>query len=145
MMDVNVVSYQSAGPILIGMTKEEVRNVMSEKPNDYHNIRGPYTDYFEESNIFVYYTNEDGICEAIEFCEPTIALFNGKPINGIKFIEAMKWLEQFDSEIIYEKYVGLTSYKLGIGIYAPNYDEVENKDEYVEAVIVFKKGYYDKG
>jgi len=144
MVDFNIIPYQSAGPISIGMTKEEVRNVMSEKPNDYHNIRGAYTDCFEESNIFVYYTNADGICEAIEFCEPTIAMFNGKPINGVKFIEAMKWLERFDSETIYEKYVGLTSYKLGIGIYAPKYDEVENSDENVEAVIVFKKGYYDK-
>ncbi|MFJ7936014.1 hypothetical protein [Sporosarcina sp. NPDC096371] len=142
-MEFVVKPYKSIGPIKLGMTKKEIRSVMPEKPEDSHNIRGPYTDYFIKSSLFAYYTEENGVCEAVEFTEPVIALFEGKQLNGIPFAEAKNWLENFDSEMTFEKYVGVTSYKLGIGLYAPKYDEEHEPDAYVEAVIIFKKGYYD--
>lgn len=89
------------------------------------------------------FQEEDGVCEAIEFCEPTKAVFNERPLNGIPFIEAKKWLQNFDNELDEEVGVGVTSYKLGFGLYAPAYDEDEEPDAPVEAVIVFSKGYYD--
>lgn len=116
---------------------------MPEKPEDMHDIRGAYTDFFSNSIVFVYYTEEHGICEAIEFCQPTKALFNGRPLNGVPFIEAKQWLEQFDNALEDEENVGVTSNKLGIGLYAPDYDEDEEPEALVEAVIVFRKGYYD--
>ncbi|MEC0264531.1 hypothetical protein [Paenibacillus anseongense] len=60
------------------------------------------------------------------------------PLNGIRFIEAKQWLKQFDNSLE-EDVVGVTSYKLGIGLYAPDYDEDEEPEALVEAVIVFKK------
>ncbi|MET3696526.1 hypothetical protein ABID53_000845 [Bacillus oleivorans] len=39
--------------------------------------------------------------------------------------------------------MGVTSLKLGIGLYAPNYFMEESPNELVEAVIVFRRGYYD--
>lgn len=145
-MEFVIKPYESVGPIKLGMKKEELRNVMPEKPEDGHVIRGTYTDFFHKSVIFAYYTEENGVCEAIEFCQPTTAIFEGKPINGVPFLEAMNWLKNFDSELKVEKGVGVTSYKLGIGLYAPNYfmdEDHVDPDENVEAVIVFRRGYYD--
>ena len=113
-MEFVIKPYESAGPIKIGMTKEEVRSFMPEAPEDDH-----------------------------YFCEPPIAILEGKPINGVPFIEAKNWLENFDSELEEERFVGVTSFKLGVGLYAPNYYDDEDPTIPVEAVIVFKKGYYD--
>ncbi|SDP23279.1 hypothetical protein SAMN04487897_1528 [Paenibacillus sp. yr247] len=142
-MDFHIKPYESVGPISLGMTKEQVRSVIPEKADEKHDIRGGYTDFFVNSVVFAYYTEENGFCEAIEFCQPTKAIFNGRPLNGVPFIEAKKWLEQFDNELEYEDSVGVTSYKLGIGLYAPDYDEDEEPGAFVEAVIVFRKGHYD--
>jgi spore cortex formation protein SpoVR/YcgB (stage V sporulation) len=125
------------------MKKEEVRSVVPEKPEDSHDIRGPYTDFFCNASLFVYYTDENGGCDSIEFTQPTIAIFEGKPLNGVPYVEAINWLRKFDSELEVEEYVGATSYKLGIGLYAPDYDEKLEPNAKVEAVIVFVRGYYD--
>ena len=50
-----------------------------------------------------------------EFCAPSIAILEGKPINGVPFIEAKNWLENFDAELKEERFVGVTSKKLGGG------------------------------
>lgn len=139
-MNFDIVPYEGAGPLRLGMTKDEVRTVMPEEPDDMHQIRAPYTDVFREARIFVYYTEENGVCEAIEFTEPTIAIFNGKQINGVSFIEAKNWLEKFDDGLNLDE-SGASSPKLGIGLYAPGYDE--DPDSPVEAVIVFTRGYYE--
>ena len=143
-MEFLIKPYESVGPIKLGMTKEELRSVMPEAPNYDHYFWGPYTDHFVQMSFFVYYTGEDGVCEAIEFCDPSIAILEGKPINGIPFIEAKNWLENFDAELKEERFVGVTSNKLGVGLYAPDYYDDEDPTIPVEAVIVFKKGYYDK-
>ena len=94
--------------------------------------------------FFAYYTGEDGVCEANQFCAPSIAILEGKQINGVPFIEAKNWLGNFDSELKEERFVGVTSNKLGVGLYAPDYYDDEDPTIPVEAVIVFKKSYYDK-
>ena len=116
---------------------------MPEKPDDDHYFRGPYTDYFIKSSLFAYYTGENGVCEAIEFCQPTTGMFQGKPLNRVPFIEAMNWLKNFDYNLKVEEFIGVKSFKLGIGLYAPNYFMKEDPEESVEAVIVFRKGLYD--
>ncbi|WP_341322165.1 hypothetical protein NSQ62_01455 [Solibacillus sp. FSL H8-0523] len=135
--------YESVGPIKLGMTKEGIRRVMPEEPEDDHYFRGPYTDHFVQMSFFAYYTGEDGVCEAIEFSDPSIAILEGKPINEVPFIEAKNWLEKFDPELKEERFEGVTSNKLGVGLYAPNYYDDEDPTIPVEAVIVFRKGYYD--
>ncbi|MDW0117952.1 hypothetical protein QTL97_13490 [Sporosarcina thermotolerans] len=142
-MEFCIKSYDSVGPIKLGMTKEEIRSLMPEKPWDSHDFRGPYTDYFIASGLFAYYTGEYGVCEAVEFTEPTIAIFENRRINGVPYIEALNWLKKFDDELKVERFLGATSYKFGIGLYAPNYDEEQEPDVHVEAVIVFRRGYYD--
>lgn len=144
-MEFIIKPYESVGPIKLGMTKEEIRSVMPEAPRDSHYFfGGTYTDKFDQMRFFAYYTGEDGICEAIQFCAPSIAILEGKPINGGPFIEAKNWLENFDSELKEERFVGVTSNKLGVGLYAPDYYDDEDPTIPVEAVIVFRKGYYDK-
>ena len=63
-MEFVIKPYESVGPIKLGMTKEEIRSVMPEAPEDDHYFRGPYTDHFVQMSFFAYYTGEDGVCEA---------------------------------------------------------------------------------
>ena len=133
-MEFVIKPYESVGPIKIGMTKEEIRSVMTEVPSNNHYFRGPYTDDFVQSGLFAYYTGEDGVCEAVEIVDPIIVILEGKPINGVPFIEAKKWLENFESELKEEEFVGVTSFKLDVGLYAPNYYHDEDPAIPVEAV-----------
>ena len=138
-----IKSYEGVGPLKLGMTKEAMRAAMPEEPGNDHHFRGPYTDHFSQSSVFAYYTAEHGICEAIEFCYPTIGILEGKPLNSVPFKDAKNWLQSFDNELNEEKFVGVTSHKLGVGLYAPDFYDEEDDHTPVEAVIVFRKGYYD--
>lgn len=142
-MEFVIKPYESVGPIKLGMTKEEIRNIMPEAPDIHHIVRDTYTDFFMELLFFAYYTGEDGVCEAVEFCDPSIAILEGKPINGVPYIEAKNWLEKLDPDLEEERDVGVKSYKLGVGLYAPDYYDDEDPTIPVEAVIAFRKGYYD--
>ena len=142
-MEYGIKSYEGLGPIRLGMTKEEVRAVMNEDPANRHYFRGPYTDVFEEYGIYVYYTAENGFCEAIEFVLPTVGVLYGKPINKLPYFEVKKWLEQLDNELEEEAFLGAKSYKFGISLYAPQAYAEGQEDWLTEAVMVFRKGYYD--
>jgi hypothetical protein len=142
-MEYVIKSYEGLGSIRLGMTKEEVRAVMHDEPADYHYFRGPYTDVFEKAGIYVYYTAENGVCEAIEFVLPTVGVLDGKPINKVPYFEVKKWLKQLDNELVEEAFLGAKSYKLGISLYAPEAYAEGQEDWLTEAVMVFRKGYYD--
>ncbi|MDQ8739454.1 hypothetical protein [Paenibacillus sp. LHD-38] len=142
-MEFIIKPYESAGPITIGMTKEQVRSAMSDRPEKNHIIRGTYTDFFSETCVFVYYTEENGVIEAIEFCEPTKAIINGQLLNVVPFFEAKKVLQKYDKDLVEELGSGVTSYKLRIGLYAPKYYVEDDPGTPAVAVIVFRKGYYD--
>jgi hypothetical protein len=64
----------------------------------------------------------------------TLTLFN------VSYESAEEQIAEWDDKL--EKTnTGFTSYKFGVGAYAPNKDDSPN--EMIESVIVFRKGYYD--
>ena len=96
-------------------------------------------DFFESLGIFTYY-NPSGTLEAIEFVRPAKPCYGGVNLLEAGVNEIKKILIEHDSGIE-QTDDGLTSYKLGIGVYAPDTDENPNLPP--ESVIAFAKDYYD--
>lgn len=78
--------------------------------------------------------------EAIEFVYPAkVELFEYK-LFELSYDKIKTVLFNYDKEL--EKDMdGLTSYELGVGIYAPS--SMKNRNPQVESIIVFNAFYYD--
>ncbi|MEA1230309.1 hypothetical protein ODQ17_13115 [Acinetobacter sp. IRS14] len=97
------------------------------------------TDGYDELGINIYYDSTDEVI-ALEFYEPAQVVFKGIELFKLPASEAYKLMATLDKDIAIDE-DGLTSFKLGIGLYEPNYEEEPMLP--VESVIVFVEGYYD--
>lgn len=67
-------------------------------------------------------------------------MFQGIDLFKLTYAELKCYVKKQDL-MIKKDGAGFTSYKLGIGIYAPSAET--EPDELVEGIIIFKNGYYD--
>jgi hypothetical protein len=140
-MDLIISPYVGVGKIEFGMTKENVTEIINSKLKRCQELTfGPgYKETYEFCHI---YYDKKGHCEAIEFFEPANPLFFGERLMSQPFSQVRQLIKDSD-ELIRVDETGLTSFKFGIGVYVPFWDDDE-EDTQVEGVIVFKKGYYDR-
>lgn len=140
-MELNIISYVSIGPIKLGMTRSEIRNILNSKVTEFTKSQESEntTDSFDELGIHVYYKDGD-MCEAIEVFEPANPTFNGNILVGVPFMQVRELLQKHDKELSIDT-DGIVSIQLGISLYI---NGVEEGNEPVEAVMVFEKGYYDE-
>jgi hypothetical protein len=124
-----------------GMTVFEVRRLLNGDFESFkRNIYSGYPcDYFLKLNCFAYYKSS-GLLEALEFVDDANLLFAGERLLNAAAADAKKALESVDKSVEMD-FDGATSYLLGIGFYAPGWDDDDTVK--VESVIVFEKGYYD--
>ena len=97
------------------------------------------TDAFMDNSLQIFY-DHDGLCEAIEISTPLECSVNDISLEGQPYEQTKSKLYKFDSELD-EDEAGLTSYVLGISLYAPSH--VEHPHSLIESILVFKQGYYD--
>jgi hypothetical protein len=140
-MNLSIDPYIGVGPIKFGMDIEEVRRAIGLSFTTFKKTPEDLipTDAFDEAGIHVFY-KPTGICEAVEMSDPANPVFKGQSFIGKSFSEIREWFRSQDEDIDADD-SGLTSFKYGIGIYAPNAEE--QPDDPVEGVIVFERGYYD--
>lgn len=138
-MEFIIDSNVGAGNILFGMTSQQIQNVLSAKPKKFKKFEDDEfdTDAFDWCHV---YYKKPGVCEAIEFFEPAVVIFKGQNLIGKSFQDVKSLFLKHDKSVELDS-SGLTSYKFGIGIYAPFAQK--EPSEPLEAVIVFEKGYYD--
>jgi hypothetical protein len=124
------------------MTQDEARRAMQAPHTSFmKDLRnGVPTDAFLDHSVHVFY-DDSGRCEAIEFYGPSTVLLDDKNLLHIPYSEAKSIVRAIDPAIE-EDGAGFTSYRLGVGAYAPSH--VEYPDDPSESIIVFKQGYYDK-
>jgi hypothetical protein len=143
-MNLEIKPYIGVGPIRFGMTRDEVLRIVGHpvitvKPF----LKGPHagipTDAFDELGIHVFY-KIGYLCEAIEMYLAADPTFNGQRLIERPFDELFTWLRTLDDNVKVDD-TGLTSFKLGFGLYAPSCEE--SPSDAVEAVIAFESGYYD--
>lgn len=144
MMELNIIPFQSVGNINFGASPENIRSVINFPLKSF--VKGPVSDIptpadsFDDGGIYIYYDNSN-VCDAIEFFSPALLTFQGKLLIDQPYKEVSEWLASIDKNITYDD-SGLKAHSLGIGIYAPNFEENERPDELVESVIVVSKGYW---
>lgn len=135
----NIKPYVGVDDINLGMTVMQIEALQGEPAGKIKRGSDPglLSDVYPD--FFVYYKNP-GICQAIEFHKPARVFFENHNLLEEPYQRIVGHLRQLDSELIIDD-DGLTSYKFGIGIYAPSAD---GDPSYVaESVIVFERGYYD--
>jgi hypothetical protein len=138
-MRYDIISYAGAGNLRLGMTIVEIESLCgaSLKKIRRGSDEGLLTDAYPE--FFVYY-KKPGLCSAIEFHKPAAVFFNGVNLLDEPYARVLDAFKKLDKNISIDK-DGLTSNKLGIGLYSPSFKEVPSLP--AESVIIFERGYYD--
>jgi hypothetical protein len=133
--DLNLISYQGIGPILLEMKREEIRNIFDENPR---NFNLDPTDYFE--NVHIEYDSD--ICLSISLLPPLKPKFRGIDLLGDRSIFQLGiWLESMNG-VIEADTIGIVTFRFGFSLYVPDIDIFQ--DESPEAVTIFRVGYFDK-
>lgn len=98
------------------------------------------TDHYEKEGLILGYLNPSFLLRYVILTDPCEAFFENKDLLAMNYAECLAFMRQFDEQIIEEEYVGFTSYKYGIAIYAPN--GTEDSQCEIEAVTIGAKGYF---
>lgn len=133
-----ITSFVGVGDIKFGMSRNCVHDVMKWHIFKEISRYGEMSDYYQDIGFFVYYDNSQNVV-AMEFHEPVNLKYNEVNLLNVSAKEGYVLMESWDESVEIDE-SGLTSFNLGIGFYAPNFQE-ENYNP-VESVIVFSKDYY---
>src|SRR5208283_3578225 len=108
-MKLQLIPYESLGPIRFGMRREEVKMVVSVPVKAYRKTpkSSTLTDAFVGEGIHVYYDEQDA-CIAIEVASPSMPLWRDRSLIGDPFSSSLDWLKSLDPNIVVED-SGLTS------------------------------------
>lgn len=140
-MDLVINPYIGIGNLKLGMTQSQIRSTLNSSFESFN--RNQYSeipeDHFSDLGIFIEYKQPD-VCDSIQLVKPLNPIWRGKQLLDTPFSELVKWFLEIDPDRELDD-TGFTSYKYGVGVYAPNYKE--DPDCLPESIIIFSKGYYD--
>ncbi|MDR2910780.1 MAG: hypothetical protein LBV47_05390 [Bacteroidales bacterium] len=100
------------------------------------------SDHYRDEGLMLGYFTDDLKLAYVILSDPCEVIFEGEDLMSMNYHECLDFMKKFDENIEEEEYVGFTSYKYGISIYAEN--AAEDPDCDVEAVTVGKEGYFKK-
>ena len=141
-MTLDIHPYVGVGPLKFGMSVTDIRNAMNAPVKSFKKSPSSEMDVddFSDLGIHVHYRSP-GICEAIELAKPAAPIFQWRDLLNQPFSKLREWFDGMDENLEVDE-AGLTSYKFGIGLYAPFAED--EPDGQAESVIVFERGYYDR-
>jgi len=133
------IEIEGKGLIEFGMSREEVRKVVSEGFKSFMlglDDEVP-TDTYQEASIRFFYNPETKFFEAVAIEAEHEVIFQDKHIFQEDYKTMRDWFVKEDekSEVDDDDF---TSYKFGVGVSA--FDEDENLDK-VGSILIFNKGY----
>ncbi len=141
-MKIEIFPYIGFDEIKFGFTRGQIRSLINDIVNPFYRTKESKiaTDSFDSLGIFINYDETDR-CEAIEFVRPLVEpFFLNKNLFGLSYSNLLDWFHGLDDNID-EFDAGFTSFKYGIGFYAP--DKIEDPNLPCEGMIIFREGYYD--
>ena len=128
------------GRIFFGMTRKRVRSFFKETPEEL--LIGDSdipTDSYYEVNLKFFYKKPD-ILRSIVIASDLDPILQDKHLLITPYQQIEAWFKKIDSNLKIEDHEGLTSYKFGIGFWAPDADEDES--EYLaESIYIFEKNF----
>jgi hypothetical protein len=136
-----VRSFESAGPLVLGMTRYEVRRALK---SDFRPVRKVQTDttlsdQFLDPLSVAFYDTDDRL-EAVEVSDDVVLDWNGILLIGRSAkaiyddVKPHSGRAEIDDD-------GVIFHDLGFGFYAPGWRQ--DATEMNQSVIVFKKRYYE--
>ncbi|TFF33955.1 hypothetical protein [Mucilaginibacter psychrotolerans] len=141
-MDYTIYPCESLGNIALGLPRDQIRLLLKESYQEFYRNQFSKvpTDFYQGSGLFINY-NESLFCEAIEIVQPAKPTLFSVKLLEVSYESVEEQIKEWDEKLEITK-TGFTSYKFGIGAYAP--DKYEFPNEVVESIIVFRKRYYDE-
>ncbi|MFJ1378452.1 hypothetical protein [Capnocytophaga canimorsus] len=138
--------FEKVGELKFGMDRNSINNRLNTKfePIFEKTLGGVefVTDHYDNLGVMLGYFTKDFKLSYVVLSDPCEAIFEGEDLLAKTYSECLEFMKQFDSDIEEEEYVGFTSYKLGIAIYAPN--STDDPDCNIEAVTVGEVGYFQR-
>jgi hypothetical protein len=98
------------------------------------------TNDFFENGLALGYLNTEFLLKYIILTPPCEAIFENRDLLAMNYQECLDFMKKHDENIEEEEYVGFTSHKYGIAIYAP--DATDDRECSIESVTVGKQGYF---
>jgi len=140
-MDYTITPYESLGNIPLGLHRNEIRKLLKEPYTEFYRSESSKVpiDFYVGLGLLINY-EENFLCEAIEIVKPANPILFTIELLNLPYASVEEQIAEWNDGLKI-MYTGFTSYKFGVGVYAPNRDDSPN--EVSESVIVFKKGYYD--
>lgn len=134
--------YIGAGEIKLLMSRVEIRSILtieSAYEEFYRTTQSKVSsDHFKKIGLVANY-DENNLCDSLEFYSPAKLIFSEIDLLEMSYKGIFNYFKKNDQEIE-EDDSGFTSYKYGIGIYAPY--KTDDPLEKIESVIIFKRNYY---
>ncbi|WGU69372.1 hypothetical protein QIU18_07085 [Capnocytophaga canimorsus] len=138
--------FEKVGELKFGMDRNSINNQLNTKfePVFEKTLGGVefVTDHYDNLGVMLGYFTKNFKLSYVVLSDPCEAIFEGEDLLAKTYSECLEFMKQFDSDIEEEEYVGFTSYKLGIAIYAPN--ATDDPDCNIEAVTVGEVGYFQR-
>ncbi|MFJ1366399.1 hypothetical protein ACILDU_08135 [Capnocytophaga canimorsus] len=138
--------FEKVGELKFGMDRNSINNQLNTKfePVFEKTLGGVefVTDHYDNLGVMLGYFTKNFKLSYVVLSDPCEAIFEGEDLLAKTYSECLEFMKQFDSDIEEEEYVGFTSYKLGIAIYAPN--ATDDPDCNIEAVTVGEIGYFQR-
>ena len=135
-----IESYIGAGPVRLGMTREEIRHALGVPVEEHRKTQWDelLDDVFGSLGIVVAY-RKPGVCEFIEFGGIVFPTLKGESFLGRPYRDVQRWFEAHDPMISLDG-TGLISLAFGVTIFASG--AVKAPDEPVESVGIFEREYF---
>ncbi len=121
--DQDIIPFRGIGPLLFGMTKEDVRALLGSAEREF--VRNPEFApdrsewIYDEGRGFVAFDGR-GMCDEIMLCPPADPRLEGVQLLGIPAGDAWSELRRLDGSAFVDETGCLTSRAYGVNVYAPD-------------------------
>jgi hypothetical protein len=139
-MDYTIYPYEGVGQIRLGMTPQQVREILGEPERQLPAGKrcDLPADKYVQLGFFVYYRNP-GVCEAISMWDGSVEFQNVRPLGkSLKYLK--DWFMSMGSDIQHFD-LGFIAVDFGITINAQNYCPDLSCE--CDSLIIFERGYYN--
>jgi hypothetical protein len=138
-MDYTIYPYEGIGPIQLGMTPEQVHEILGEPERTIERPRFNISvDDYCGLSLHVLYSSSL-LCNVIEIFAPTTPSLDGVEFNlaATPYSVIKQWFQQQDTSTNIDE-DGLISNKYGVSIYAPNVSQP------IKKLGVFERGHFNE-
>ncbi|MFZ4703892.1 MAG: hypothetical protein ACOYMG_27935 [Candidatus Methylumidiphilus sp.] len=139
-MKFTIIPFVGTDLVFFGMTRDKVRSALGDAFEEFRKTdqSANTTDAFK--GVHVYY-DAGNHCEAMEFFKPSEVMFKEHSMMGINYSLGKSIIEANSTASVEDSY-GLDASDLGIGLYAPEYED--DPSALIQAIFIYQRGYYDK-